>query len=134
MKKIGAQSPHSEVLPNRDSSSGKIEIVASKDDHLVASLSTSNTKSLFKASDADSAIHNKHKSCTSGKMAKRRSHQKRWVSNKCNHSSSSFSASDAETSTTSPASCQEASTFQLDHDRRHRPKNIWAIALMSSIP
>lgn len=60
VEKISAQYPHSQVIPTKVMSIGKVEKVAGKDDRVVATMSPSDTESFSKASDVDSDIHNKH--------------------------------------------------------------------------
>lgn len=64
--KSGARSPHSQVIPLKGMSGGKMEIVASKGANLIASLSPPDNGSSSKASDVDSAISDKHKNRVAG--------------------------------------------------------------------
>lgn len=71
VEQIGAQTPHPHAITIKGLSSVKFETVVSKDEHLVASFSSSETVSSFKAPDSDSVIFDRHKSRMAGKTAKR---------------------------------------------------------------
>lgn len=61
VEEIGTQFPHLQVILIKNTSSGKIENVASKNNRLVTSLPQSDTKFLFKAWDANSVLQDKLK-------------------------------------------------------------------------
>lgn len=77
VKKTSTQSPHSQVILDKGMSSGRLENVASMEEHHVAFSSSSDIESLFNMSNADSAIYTKPKSRTARKTAKRGSYQKK---------------------------------------------------------
>lgn len=103
-------------------SDGKIEDSASKDDHLVASLSPPNPESFSKASDTASAIYNKHESRMTEKTTKGRFRRKARVSKKYDQSSSFFLALGAETDNNSSDPWEEIGTSKPEHGSRHHIK------------
>lgn len=115
--KIGSHPPHLNVNPNKGTSSGKIENMTIKNDHLV-----SDTEFSSKVSDDNSVMHDRHDGRKAGKTTKRRSRRKGRKSKKHNHSSSSSPASDAESNDTLSDPREESTAPESEQERRHRAK------------